>query len=180
MRVFGPARTDRPGARLARYVALPRLLDAVRLAGAYTGGQAEMLQSRLAEIPEWQAQRYEFARYAAHFLLSLLMFWPPLVPRTGLQILLLAAPSICVLCALLGASIALRGSRGAERDPTALFVLCGALALGVVMAIHLGFTFERHLETGWLKGIYPHYYFPLLPVFPPALPRRRARACAGQ
>jgi hypothetical protein len=136
----------------------------------YTGGQAEVLQSRLAEIPEWQAQRYEFARYAAHFLLSLLMFWPPLVPRADLQILLLAAPSICVLSAALGAWIALCGGRGAERDPTALFVLCGALALGVVMAIHLGFAFERHLETGWLKGIYPRYYFPLLPVF--------AAACA--
>jgi hypothetical protein len=36
------------------------------------------------------------------------------------------------------------------------------------MAIHLGFTFERHLETGWLKGVYPRYYFPLLPVLPAA------------
>ena len=40
-------------------------------------------------------------------------------------------------------------------------MLCGVLALAAIMVIHLGFTFERHLETGWLKGVYPRYYFPL-------------------
>jgi hypothetical protein len=131
----------------------------------YTAGQAAKLQSRLLEIPEWQEERIGLARYAAHFAFSLLMLWPPLVPRTGLQILLLAVPAVGALLAALGVGLSLRGVRRPARDPAALFVLCGAIALGAVMAIHLGFTFERHLETGWLKGIYPRYYFPLLPVF---------------
>ncbi len=141
----------------------------------YTAGQAAILQSRLAEIPEWQAQRFGFARYALHFVLSLLMFWPPLVPRAELQILLLAVPLICGLLAVLGTGIALGRIRGPERDPAALFVVGGVGALAVVMAIHLGFAFERHLETGWLKGIYPRYYFPLLPVVPAACALAAAR-----
>jgi hypothetical protein len=134
----------------------------------YTLGQAAILESRLAEIPQWRDQRFDLPRYAAHFLLSLLMFWPPLVPRTGAAVLLLSAPLICLSAMAAGIAIALRALARRRPDAAELFVLCGVLALAATMVIHLGFTFERHLETGWLKGVYPRYYFPLLPVLPAA------------
>jgi hypothetical protein len=127
-----------------------------------------MLESRLAEIPEWQEQRYDFPRYVGHFLLSLLMFWPPLVPRTSTAIQLLLTPLICLSMMVAGSLVSLRALRSREPHPVELFVLCGMLAIGVVMAIHLGFTFQRHFETGWLKGVYPRYYLALLPALPAA------------
>jgi hypothetical protein len=96
------------------------------------------------------------------------MFWPPLVPRTGAAVLLLSAPLICLSTMAAGIAIALCALARRRPDAAELFVLCGMLALGATMVIHLGFTFERHLETGWLKGVYPRYYFPLLPVLPAA------------
>ena len=44
-------------------------------------------------------------------------------------------------------------------------MLCGALAVGATLAVHIGFSYQRHLETGWLRDAYPRYYLPLLPVF---------------
>jgi 4-amino-4-deoxy-L-arabinose transferase-like glycosyltransferase len=134
----------------------------------YTLGQAAVLESRLAEIPQWREQRFGLPRYAAHFLLSLLLFWPALVPRSGAAVLLLAAPLMCLCAMAAGIALALRALARRRPDAAELFVLCGVLALAATMAIHLGFTFERHLETGWLKGVYPRYYFPLLPVLPAA------------
>jgi len=40
--------------------------------------------------------------------------------------------------------------------------------MAVMAAVHLEFTFARHQETGWLRGVYPRYYFPLLAVLPAA------------
>ena len=38
-------------------------------------------------------------------------------------------------------------------------------AIGATLAVHVGFSYGRHLETGWLRDAYPRYYLPLLPVF---------------
>lgn len=130
----------------------------------YTKGQAAILEQRLAEIPAWREQRHDLLRYAGHFVLSLLMFWPPTVPRAAIEIALLAVPLACLVLAVLGVVIASRPPRHRHRTPIEVLVLCGTIAVAVVMAVHLGFTFERHLETGWLKGVYPRYYFPLLPL----------------
>ena len=79
-----------------------------------------------------------------------------------------AAPLASLLLAGGGLLIAIDSVRRGSREPAAMLVLCGASATLVVLAIHLDFTFARHLETGWLKGIYPRYYFPLLVIIPAA------------
>lgn len=78
----------------------------------YTTGHAAILAQRLAEIPAWQDQRYDLLHYVGHFLLNLLMLWPPTVPRTGWEILLLAAP-LGIL--MLGARLC--GFRRLDRRP---------------------------------------------------------------
>jgi hypothetical protein len=50
------------------------------------------------------------------------------------------------------------GLRRLTTDPTARFVLGGTLAMAVMAAAHLEFTFARHQETGWLRGVSPRYY----------------------
>jgi hypothetical protein len=130
----------------------------------FTDGQAAMLASRLAELPDWREQRYGLLAYLGHFAQSLLVYWPPAPPETRLEIALLAAPAACLGIAALGIARAVIAMRRGTGDAMAVFVICGGLALGMVMLIHLGFTYQRHLETGWLRGVYPRYYFPLLPV----------------
>jgi hypothetical protein len=133
-----------------------------------TDGQTEMLASKLANLPEWRDQRYGFIAYLGHFAWSLLRLWPPSPPQTRLQLALLAMPALCFAIALAGMARAAFVVRHGAEDTVATFVLCGGLAIGTVMVMHVGFTYERHLETGWLRGVYPRYYFPLLPVLPAA------------
>lgn len=135
----------------------------------FTAGQAAILASRLAEMPEWQSSRLGFWPYVAHFWQSLLVYWPPVTPANSAQVALLALPATCLglsLIAALGAMRAVAAGRG--DDPTACFVACGTLAMAVMLMVHLGFTFARHQDTGWLRGVYPRYYFPLLAVLPAA------------
>jgi hypothetical protein len=134
----------------------------------YTGGQAAMLEERLAEIPEWRDQRYGLPRYVTHFFWSLVLFWPTLLPRTDFELMLLVAPLTCLWVAAAGFLATVGSVRRGSRDPVEILVLCGVIAMAAVLAVHLGFTFLRHLETGWLKGVYPRYYFPLLAVVPAA------------
>lgn len=150
--------------------ALPYLAFAVEYGSPapLTEGQAAMLAERLAELPEWRDQRYGLAAYLGHFAQSLLVYWPPAPPETHLEIALLAAPAACLVIGWLGIAQAARAMGRGESDAMAAFVVYGALAIGLVILVHIGFTFQRHLETGWLRGVYPRYYFPLLPVLPAA------------
>jgi hypothetical protein len=36
------------------------------------------------------------------------------------------------------------------------------------MAIHIGFSYHRHLQTGWMMDAYPRYYLPLAAIIPMA------------
>jgi hypothetical protein len=130
----------------------------------YTEGHAAILEQRVAHLPQEGDQRHDLPRYAGHFVLSLLMFWPPTVPRTAIEIALLVVPLGCVALGMVGIVMAWRPPRDRRRSPIEILVLCGTIATAAVMAVHLGFAFGRYLETGWLKGIYPRYYFPLLPL----------------
>lgn len=132
----------------------------------FTDGQVTLLATRMADEPLWRAERYDLVGYLFHFARSLLVYWPPAAPQTGVEVWLLAAPAACLAVALLGVGCAGLALLRGEHDPTAAFVVCGGLALALVMLVHLGFTYQRHLETGWQRGIYPRYYFALLPVLP--------------
>ena len=42
-------------------------------------------------------------------------------------------------------------------------IACAALiATALTLALHLGFSFQRHVQYGWQPELYPRYYFPLL------------------
>jgi hypothetical protein len=134
----------------------------------FTDGQAAKVASRLAELPQWQEQRLGFTAYLLHFLGSLVVYWPPITPVTRAQTALLAMPVTCLILSLVGVLGAVVATLRRPADPTARFVICGVIAMTAMLAVHLEFTFARHQETGWLRGVYPRYYFPLLPILPAA------------
>jgi hypothetical protein len=45
-------------------------------------------------------------------------------------------------------------------------VIAGTLALAATLAIHVGYSYSRHLATGWLLDAYPRYYLPLAAIVP--------------
>jgi hypothetical protein len=66
-------------------------------------------------------------------------------------------------------------------------VIAGAVALVATFAIHVTYSYGRHLATGWLMDAYPRYYLPLAAIVPLAglsllaaveAPRRRAALLA--
>ena len=134
----------------------------------FTAGQAGILESRLAEITAWRDSRLDFWPYVGHFAQSLLVYWSPVTPIRPPQIALLALPAIVLGASAIGILAALRRAWRGMEDPTARFVIGGVAALASMAAVHLEFTFARHQETGWLRGVYPRYYFPLLAVLPAA------------
>jgi hypothetical protein len=134
----------------------------------FTAGQAAKFASRLAELPQWQGERLGLSAYVLHFLGSLLVYWPPITPVSRAQTTLLALPATCLILSLVGVLGAVVATRRRATDPTARFVICGVIAMTAMLAVHLEFTFARHQETGWLRGVYPRYYFPLLPILPAA------------
>ncbi len=151
-----------------------------------TEGLQALLQARLAETGASPAERLSPGAYLGHFLLSLLVYWPPSTPASRLELVLLAAPLLTFLLCLAGVGLAFRGPAGAA-EPTRALVACGALALLALMLIHLAFAYRLHLETGWQRAVHPRYYFPALPILPAAFallvmslrPSRRAGWLAG-
>jgi hypothetical protein len=112
---------------------------------------------------------------------------PALGERNVLQYSMLAIPVAALGCALAGIALSLR--RLWRRQDTALdvVVIAGAVALVATFAIHVTYSYGRHLATGWLMDAYPRYYLPLAAVVPLAglsllaaveTPRRRAALLA--
>jgi hypothetical protein len=128
--------------------------------------------------------RKSFPGYAAYFVVAFISDWmPALGDRNVFQYAMLAIPVAALLCALAGIVLSLRRLwRGAE---TALdvVIVAGTLAIVAMFAIHVTYSYGRHLATGWLMDAYPRYYLPLAAIVPLAglslladikAPRRRA------
>lgn len=49
-----------------------------------------------------------------------------------------------------------------------IIIVCGMLAIVATMLIHAGFSYRRHLDTGWMMDAYPRYYLPLIAIVPVA------------
>jgi hypothetical protein len=150
-----------------------------------TEGLQAMLDARLESGPT-PAERLSPGAYLVHFLTSLLVYWPPNTPASRLELALLAAPLLTLLLCLAGVVLALRAP-GDAADPTRALVAGGALALLLLMLVHLIFAYRLHLETGWHRAVHPRYYFPALPILPAAFallimrlgPSPRAQWLAG-
>ena len=111
--------------------------------------------------------RKSFAGYAAYFVVAFVADWmPTLAARSVFNYAMLAIPVAAIGCALAGVAVSVR--RLWQRTETALdVVVCaGTLALIVTFAVHIGYSYERHLATGWLMDAYPRYYLPLIAIVP--------------
>jgi hypothetical protein len=128
--------------------------------------------------------RKSFPAYAAYFVCAFVADWmPTLAPRSMLHFAMLAIPAAAIGCALAGVALSLRRLWRGQETPLDAIVLAGALALAGTFALHVAYSYQRHLATGWLMDAYPRYYLPLVAIVPLAglsllaglaQPRRRA------
>ena len=111
--------------------------------------------------------RKSFVAYIVYFVIAFVADWmPALGERNLLQYSMLAIPVAALGCALAGIALSLR--RLWRREETALdvVVVSGTVALVATFAIHVTYSYGRHLATGWLMEAYPRYYLPLAAIVP--------------
>ena len=108
-----------------------------------------------------------FPAYIVYFVIAFVADWmPTLGERNVLQYSMLAIPVAALGCALAGIALSLR--RLWRRQETALdvVVIAGTIALVATFAIHVTYSYGRHVATGWLMDAYPRYYLPLAAIVP--------------
>ena len=153
-----------------------------------TPAQIALLQDGARTAGWADLPRKSFPAYIVYFVIAFVADWmPALGERNVLQYSMLATPVAALGCALAGIAVSLR--RLWRRQETALdvVVIAGTVALGATFAIHVTYSYDRHLATGWLMDAYPRYYLPLAAIVPLAglsllaaveAPRRRAALLA--
>ncbi len=153
-----------------------------------TPAQIALLQDGARTAGWADLPRKSFPAYIVYFVIAFVADWmPTLGDRNVLQYSMLAIPVAALGCALTGIALSLR--RLWRRQDTALdvVVIAGTIALVATFAIHVTYSYGRHLATGWLMDAYPRYYLPLAAIVPLAglslliavdVPRRRAALLA--
>ncbi len=121
-----------------------------------------------ASVAGWaDAPRTSAASYVVFFLKSFLMGWMPMLPSRGaLHLSLLALPAAIVLISLGGLGVSMRALIDRRAQPTDFIVVSGMGAIALTLAIHIAFSYQRHLQTGWMLDAYPRYYLPLIAIVP--------------
>jgi hypothetical protein len=132
--------------------------------------------------------RKSFPDYLGWFVVAFVEGWmPALGARSALNYAMLIVPVAALACALAGFALSLRRLRRRRETALDVVVIAGALALAATFAIHVTYSYDRHLATGWLMDAYPRYYLPLAAIVPLAglslaaaieTPRRRAALLA--
>jgi hypothetical protein len=132
-----------------------------------TPAQIALLQDG-AHAAGWaDLPRKSFPAYIVYFVIAFVADWmPALGERNVLQYSMLAIPVAALGCAFAGVALSLR--RLWRRQETALdvVVIAGTVALLATFAIHVTYSYGRHLATGWLMDAYPRYYLPLAAIVP--------------
>ena len=153
-----------------------------------TPAQIALLQDGARTAGWADLPRKSFPAYIVYFVIAFVADWmPALGERNVLQYSMLAIPVAALGCALAGIALSLR--RLWRRQDTALdiVVMAGTAALLATFAIHVTYSYGRHLATGWMMDAYPRYYLPLAAIVPLAglsllaaveAPRRRAALLA--
>jgi 4-amino-4-deoxy-L-arabinose transferase-like glycosyltransferase len=132
-----------------------------------TPAQSALLANGAAVAGWASAPRMTPAVYAVFFLKSLLMGWiVALPPLSALDASVLALPAAIVLISLAGLGVSIRALIDRRAQPTDFIVVAGMGAIALTLAIHIAFSYKRHLQTGWMLDAYPRYYLPLIPVIP--------------
>lgn len=146
-----------------------------------TPAQAAMLLQGSIRTGWNAAPRLGPAAYVWHFLREFVLSWlPTLDNRSALNLAAGILPALVVAAALAGAGVAatrLRGP-GGLKAPAAIAV-SALSAMAGTFVVHIAFSYQRHLQTGWLLDAAPRYYLPLAAAVPiavivltDALPRR--------
>ena len=91
---------------------------------------------------------------------------PTLHTRSVFNYAMLAVPVAALICASAGIALSLRRLWRRCETPLDVVVLSGTAALVATFAIHVGYSYGRHLATGWLMDAYPRYYLPLAAIVP--------------
>jgi hypothetical protein len=111
--------------------------------------------------------RKSFPTYLLFFTAAFVTDWmPALGARSALHYAMLAIPVAALGCAFAGIVLSLH--RLWRRSETALdvVVIAGTIALAATFAIHVTYSYGRHLSTGWMMDAYPRYYLPLAAIVP--------------
>ena len=134
-----------------------------------TPAQAAMLTSGAAAAGWAEGLRMGFAAYILFFLKSFVMEWmPALKPRGIFHLALLALPTAIILVSIAGWIASIRALLSGAARPADFIVIAGMAAFASTLAIHIAFSYERHLQTGWMMDAYPRYYLPLIAIVPMA------------
>jgi hypothetical protein len=128
--------------------------------------------------------RKSFPAYAAYFVAAFISDWmPALGDRNVFQYAMLTLPVAALACAFGGIALSLRRLWRGEETALDVVVIAGTLAILATFAVHVSYSYGRHLATGWMMDAYPRYYLPLAAIVPLAglslladvkAPRRRA------
>jgi hypothetical protein len=132
-----------------------------------TPAQIALLQDGARTAGWADLPRKSFPAYIVYFVIAFVADWmPALGERNALQYSMLAIPVAALGCALAGIALSLR--RLWRRQDTALdvVVVAGTMALVATFAIHVTYSYGRHVATGWLMDAYPRYYLPLAAIVP--------------
>jgi hypothetical protein len=121
-----------------------------------------------ALVTGWDsAERLSPAAFAAHFIWEFVLEWmPTLKPRNAVNYAMLAIPITAALCAVAGLWLAGRRLAQGKQQPLDIVIAAGALAFAVTFVLHGIFSYQFHIEFGWLTSAYPRYYLPLAALVP--------------
>jgi hypothetical protein len=132
-----------------------------------TLGQITNLQAN-AHAAGWDvAPRMSPVSYAVFFVLTFISEWlPVLAPRNAFNYAALAIPVGAALCAFVGLAMSVRRIARGHEGPLDVVVVAGAFAFMATFVVHGLFSYQRHIEFGWLMDAYPRYYLPLAALIP--------------
>jgi hypothetical protein len=121
-----------------------------------------------AQAVGWNdAVRLSLPAYTVYFVSAFVTDWMPTLAQRGtFHYAMLVIPVMTLLCALAGLALSLRRLVRREETATDVVVIAGALALAATFALHIGYSYGRHLTTGWMMDAYPRYYLPLAAIVP--------------
>jgi len=121
-----------------------------------------------AHAAGWDAlPRKSFPDYLAGFIADFVADWMPVLgARSAFNYAMLFVPATALAAAAAGAVCSLRRLWRWQETPLDVVVIAGTAALAATFAVHVTFSYGRHLATGWLLDAYPRYYLPLAAIVP--------------
>ena len=132
--------------------------------------------------------RKSFPAYVVFFITAFVVDWMPTLGQRNLfQYAMVSIPVATLGCALFGIAQSLRRLWRRQDSALDVVVIASTIAFVATFAIHVTYSYGRHLATGWMMDAYPRYYLPVAALVPLAClslltdmqsPRRRSALLA--